>query len=280
MHSTSAKTKPSGLSPLSFARSLWRHRELLWQFTLRNVEMRTRGSHLGLIWSVINPLLMMGLYVFVFGYIFGGKFSAVANETKIDFALALFLGLTVFQVFAEVFAISPTVIISNPNFVKKVVFPLEILPASNVAASLFHFLIALFLVLLGVAVIGPGLKLSALWLPVILVPVILYALGIAWFFAAVGVFFRDIGQLVGFVSMVLMYASAIFYPLSMLPERAWAVLKYNPILLAIDLARNAVMWNQPMNFWHLSYLTVSSLCFCIVGYWCFRKMAPAFADVL
>src|SRR5882757_10050444 len=123
----SQPTKPSSVfaGPLRFATALWRHRELLWQFTLRNVELRHRGSHLGLIWSLLNPLLMMGLYVFVFGYIFGGKFSVLPNETKIDYALAIFLGLTVFQIFAEVLATAPTVIISNPNFVKKVVFPLE-----------------------------------------------------------------------------------------------------------------------------------------------------------
>src|SRR3954470_15627370 len=94
---------------LPFAADLWTHRELLWQFTLRNVELRHRGSHLGLIWSLLNPLLMMGLYVFVFGYIFGGKFSVLPNETKVDYALAIFLGLTVFQIFSEALATAPTV---------------------------------------------------------------------------------------------------------------------------------------------------------------------------
>jgi len=223
---------------------------------------------------------MMGLYVFVFGYIFGGKFKVVANETKVDYSLGIFLGLTVFQIFSEVLAIAPTIIISNPNFVKKVVFPLEILPAASVGSSLFHMLVALAMVLVGVGTVGPGLSLRVLWLPIILFPVTLFSLGLAWFFAALGVFLRDINQLVAFISMALMYASALFYPIRMIPAVAWSILKFNPILLAVELARNAVLWNQEINTLQLLYLTVIGFLTCMLGYWSFRKMAPAFADVL
>jgi lipopolysaccharide transport system permease protein len=223
---------------------------------------------------------MMSLYVFVFGYIFGGKFSASNNETKVDYALALFLGLTVFQTFAEVLAVAPTVIVSNPNFVKKVVFPLEVLPAASVGASLFHMLIALTMVLLGVVLLGPGLSLDILWLPVLLIPVVLTSLGMAWFFSAVGVFFRDISQLVAFFSIVLMYGSAIFYPVSLIPPSVWSILRLNPILLVIDLSRDSVMWHHPMRGPQLAYLVAVSMICCAAGFWCFQKMSRAFADVL
>lgn len=244
------------------------------------MELRHKGSHLGLIWSVFNPLLMMALYVFIFGYVFKGGFNAIEGETKLDYALGIFLGLAIFQLFAEVLSISPTVIVSNPNFVKKVVFPLELLPAATVGSAVFHLLISLTLVLIGTATLGPGVTADILWLPVILVPLVPLALGAAWLFAAIGVFFRDINQLVNFLVMVLMYASALFYSQSILPPFAWAILRFNPLLLAIELARNSVLWHLPVNLTHLGYLYAVSIVLCILGYGLFRRVSPAFADVL
>ena len=276
-----SRSKPSSApDPFASVRALWRNRHLWWQFTLRNVELRHKGSHLGLIWSLLNPLLMLSLYVFIFGYIFNGRFQSGGAETKLEYALGIFLGLTIFQLFAETLAVSPTVIVTNPNLVKKVVFPLEILPAAAVGSSVFHTLISLCLVLLGIAWLGPGLTLHAAWLPLILAPLILAALGLAWLFAAIGVFLRDINQVIGFFSMALLYSSATFYSPTVLPPTAWMILRFNPILLAIDLSRDAVMWHQPLNMHHLSYLIAISLIICVGGLAFFRKMSPAFADVL
>ncbi|HET7535613.1 MAG TPA: ABC transporter permease [Candidatus Didemnitutus sp.] len=265
---------------MPFAADLWKHRGLLWQFTLRNVELRHKGSHLGLVWSFLNPLLMLGLYVFVFGYIFGGTFGIVPNESRIEYALGIFLGLTLFHIVAEVLGLSPTVIVSNPNFVKKVIFPLEVLPAANVGAGIFHLLISLALVLLGILFFGPSLTIEVLWLPVILLPLVLMLLGLAWLFSAVGVFFRDIGQVMQFVSMGLMFSSAVFYSAQKIPAAAWMILRFNPILLAIELARDAVLWHRPVNFAHLAYLYACAVVICYLGHAAFRRMKPAFADVL
>lgn len=267
-------------SPLGFAGALWAHRELLWQFSIRNVELRHKGSHLGLVWSVLNPILMMGLYVFVFGFIFKGHFGVLPNESRIDYALGIFLGLTLFQLLAETLGGAPLVIVGNPNFVKKVVFPLEILPAASVMASCFHMLVALAMVLLGAALLGSGLTMRILWLPFILAPLVFLSLGVAWLLAAAGVFFRDINYLVAFITMVVMYASALFYPPSMIPPAAWSFLRFNPILLAVELARNCVLWDRPLNGAHLLYLVAVSFFTCIGGYFLFRKAAPVFADVL
>ncbi len=275
MNSSAAK-----LGPFSFARNLWQHRELLWQFSLREVELRHRGSHLGLIWSVLNPLLMLGLYVFVFGYIFGGRFGILPNETRIDYALGVFLGLSIFQYLAETISLSPNLVVINPNFVKKVVFPLEILPASAVNAATFHLMISLGLVLIGVMLFGPGLTIGMLWLPVILLPIAMLALGLAWLIAAFGVFLRDLTQVMQFLSMSLMYASAIFYSSHKIPPAIWTVLRFNPLLLAIEEARNAILWNQAVSLKHVAYLYVVGFALCSFGYFVFRRLKPAFADVI
>jgi lipopolysaccharide transport system permease protein len=264
---------------LPFATDLWTHRELLWQFTLRNVEVRHKGSHLGLIWSFLNPLLMLGLYVLVFGYIFGGRFGILPNESRVDYALGIFLGLTLFHFVAEVLGLSPSIIVGNPNFVKKVVFPLEILPAANVGGALFHMLISLLLVFLSMLVFGTGISVSLLWLPLIILPLILLGLGMAWLLSALGVFFRDINQVVQFVSTALMWASAVFFTAQKYPA-AWIYLRFNPVLLAIDLTRDAALWNRPINLHHLGYLYATGLAACWLGHLAFRRMKPAFADVI
>jgi len=272
-------TQPSH-SPFAFAADLWRQRELLWQFTLRNVEVRHKGSHLGLIWSFLNPLLMLGLYVMVFGYIFGGKFGVLPNETKVDYALGIFFGLTLFQFFAEVLGVSPTIIVGNPNFVKKVVFPLEILPAASVGGAVFHMLISLCLVLLSLLFFGHGASWGILWLPVIIAPLVLLAMGTAWLFSALGVFFRDLGQLMQFLTMALMYASAVFFSVSRIPPGIWVFLRFNPLMLAIELSRDVALWHRPINYHYLAYLYASGLIACYLGHLAFRRMKPAFADVL
>jgi lipopolysaccharide transport system permease protein len=260
--------------------TLWTHRELLWQFTLRNVELRHRGSHLGLVWSFLSPLLMLAIYVLVFGYIFEGSFGILPNETRLDYGLGIFFGLTLFHFVAEVLGNSPPLIVGNPNFVKKVVFPLEILPAANVIGAVFHMLIALSLALAGVAMVGPGLSILAWWLPIIVLPLTLMLLGVSWLFSAVGVFFRDLGAIMQFFVLALMFASAVFYPAHKIPEAAWFWMRFNPVLLAIELVRDAALWSRPINLTHLAYLYAVGIATCYMGYSGFRKMKPAFADVL
>src|SRR5664280_1005162 len=264
-------------SPVS---DLWRHRELLWQFTLRNIELRHKGSYLGFVWSFLNPLLLLALYVFVFGYIFGGTFGEGPQETKLDYALGLFTGLTIIQLLAEVIGVSPAIFVSQPNFVKKVVFPLEILPVASVGASVFHFLISLALVALGVVTVGPGLSWSALWLPVIIFPIVLFALGLAWFISSLAVFFRDIGPVTPVLIQALMYSSAIFFPAKIIKGTAWAILRLNPLLHAAELARDALLWHHALNLRHLGYLWATGIFTCWLGYVAFRKMKAVFADIL
>lgn len=259
---------------------LVKHRALLWQFTVRNFELRHRGSRLGIVWSLLNPLLMLGLYVFIFGYVFGGKNAA--QDPRL-YALSIFVGLTVFHLVAEVLGVAPVSISGNPGFVKKVVFPLELLPVATVGATFIHVMICLLLTLLGLVLVGNGLTWHTLWMPVILLPELLFALGLAWSLAALGVFFRDIAQLAGFLSMALMFSSAIFYPAASIPNAspfAWSILRFNPVLQTIELSREVLLLQQSPRSEPLLFLYVSGIVSATIGFWIFTRLRPAFADAV
>ena len=210
---------------------------------------------------------------------FSGSFGVLPKETKMEYGLGIFVSLTLYHFLAEVLGLSPTTVVSNPNFVKKVVFPLEILPAASVGAALFHLLISLALALIGIVLFGPPLAGGMLWLPVILLPLVILALGVAWLLAALGVFFRDIGQITQFVSIALLWASAVFFTAQNYPE-AWTYLRFNPLLLAISLARETVLWDRPLNVTQLGYLYACALVAGYVGHTVFRRLKSTFADVL
>lgn len=266
-------------SPL---RELWSHRSLAWQFTLRTVELRHKGSHLGLVWSLLGPLLMLGLYVLVFGFIFSGRFKAEADmESRVEYALVVFLGLALHHFVAEVINLSPGLVTANPNFVKKVVFPLGVLPVAGVGAAFIHFLITLALVFVGAVATGVPLSWGTLgWLPVLLVPLAAGAFGLALGLSALGVFVRDFAPLTQFLGLALLFASAVFYPVSLIPPAIWTFLRFNPLLHLIREARGVVFWGEPVNLTAVGYLYAVSFLALAAGAWLFRRLRPSFADVL
>src|SRR5687767_4599377 len=216
------------LDPLRMVAGLWTRRELISQFTRRNIEMKHRGSRLGAFWALINPLSMLALYYVVFGVIYNTKFNVLPGENGFDVLLAMFLGLSLFHAFSETLSLSPGLITRNPNFVKKVVFPLEILPVAQIGAASFHLAVGLGLVLIGSVFGTAGLSWQVLWLPVLVLPLLMLSLGMAWLLAAAGVFLRDIGQLSAFVVTMLLFASAVMFPATMIAtksEKLWAVLR-------------------------------------------------------
>lgn len=276
-------TLVSLLNPLAPARALWRHRDLLWQFIVRNVEIRHKGSMLGILWAILTPLLTLAVYVFVFGFVFGGSFGVVENESRWDYGLGIFLGLAIFQLVAEAIVVAPNLITTQPNFVKKVVFPLEVLPAAAVGSGAFHMLITLSMVAIGVILGGHPLTVHTLQLPLILLPIIAFSLGLAWLFSALGVFFRDLGQVVGALATAIMFASAIFYPAIRVETEApaaWVFLKFNPLLHTVEMAREAVLWAQPVSWAALGWLYLAGGLTACIGFACFVRLKPAFADVI
>lgn len=263
--------------------ALHRHRTLLGQFARRSVEQRHRGSFLGLVWTVVTPLLSLAVYTFVFGFVFDGRFTDLQRETSLDYALGIFLGLILFNFLSEVMAQCPNVIVTQPNFVKKVVFPLEILPAATVVSAGVSAGISFVLALLGVALVGPGLDWHALFLFLIVPPVVLIAFGLAWFLSALGVFIRDIASAMPFLVQVLVYMSAVFYPMRLVwkaPLWLQNLLLLNPLLHAVESSRDAVLWHLPADPTMLVFLWVSGIVACSGGYWVFHQLRPAFADVI
>lgn len=257
--------------------------DLWWQFTVRAVEMRHRGSYLGFLWAVVNPLLTAALYVVVFGLIFNGRFHARPDETGIDYALGVFLGLILFHVVSETLAGAPHVILGQPNLVKKVVFPVEVLPPAQLGATWFHGAISLLFFAACALVLGRGLPLTGVaWLPLVLAPLALLTLGLAWLLAALGVYFRDLTQIVPLLSQVLLWSSAIFFSPTVLERSpvAWAFLKWNPVLHTIDLARHALLWDRPLNFTRLGYTWLAGLAVFCVGAAVFRWGKRAFAEAI
>ena len=264
-------------------KSLFARRELLWQFLVRNVKSRHRGSILGAFWLLANPLLMLGLYVFAFGVVFGGRFTDSPEESTIDYALGVFLGLNVLGLISGIIGGSPGVIVGQPNFVKKVVFPLEILPAATMGALAYDLVISFGLCILGVLSVGPGLSFSCLYTPIILFPVFLIALGLAWFFSALGVFIRDIGQIGSFLGLALLYASGVFYSAEKAETMAptiWKFLQWNPLLQIIDSLRQVILWGGEPNWISIGYAWIFGILTVLFGAWFFDRLRPAFADVL
>jgi lipopolysaccharide transport system permease protein len=267
------------INPIAIGRQLHRHRILLWQFTWRNIELQHKGSALGLAWSLLSPLFLFGAYAFVFIAVFEGRFGVVSTETRVDYAIGLFLGLTLLQLFQETMIGAPIVIVQNPNFVKKVVFPLEILPVAAFGAAFFRCLLALVLVLIAAAIWGSGLTATVWWLPVIVGLLAILSLGVAWILSALGVFLRDLAPLMQFFAVLLMFMSGVFYSLNRIPA-GFSFLRFNPLLVIVESGREVVLWHQSPSAGNLLYVGVLSVALCLMGHLLFCLMKPAFSDVL
>lgn len=261
--------------------SLWSHARLLKDLTWREISGRYRGSWLGFSWSVIQPLLLLVVYTFVFSVVFEARWSASAvHGGKFDFALFVFIGFLLHGVLAEAITRSPALVTSNSNYVKKVIFPLELLPVSVVAAAIFNALIALAILLASVAVLGGGLYWTALWLPALLLPLMVLAMGVAWGLAALGVFLRDTAQITGVVATTLLFLAPVFYPLEALPEPMQAWLYLNPLTFVIEQSRNVVFEGQPPDVVPLALYWGVAVVVAQIGFWFFQRSRSGFADVL
>jgi lipopolysaccharide transport system permease protein len=246
----------------------------------RQVEQRYRGSVLGVLWSFLTPLLQLAVFTFVFAVVFQARWGAVGSTSTLEFAIILFAGLTTFTLFAEVVSGAPALVVSQPNLVKKVVFPLEILPIVALAAALFQAGIA-FVVLMALQIgFGSGLHLSALLVPVLILPLCLFTLGLAWFLAALGVYVRDVGQIIPPIVTALMFLTPIFYPTANLPVWLRPYMTYNPLAFSVEEVRNAVVFGtlpDPV-LWLLG--CAGGLGVAALGYLFFQKTRRGFADVL
>lgn len=259
--------------------TLRHHRDLLWELTKRDFIGRYKGSMLGVVWSLFNPLLMLAIYTFVFSVAFKAKWGG-GEESKVAFAIVLFSGMIIHSFFAECLNRAPSLIISHPNYVKKVVFPLEILPWMTLLSALMHLLVSFGVLLVFCLLAGVAVHAGTLLIPIILIPLILMMLGLSWLFASLGVYLRDLSQVIGMVTTVALFLAPVFYPIEVLPEAYQALLTWNPITLPVIQLRDLMLWGKPIQWgsWAISLLVGAVVC--QVGYWWFQKSRRGFADVL
>ena len=271
--------KTFSITPREILASFWQNRSLIMALIKREVVGRYRGSIMGMLWSLFNPIFMLVIYTFVFSVVFKARWSA-GSESKTEFALMLFAGLMTFNLFAECINRAPSLIISNVNYVKKVVFPLEILSWVTFGSALFHYVVSLVVWLVASMILFDKLELTTLWLPVILGPLVMITLGLVWFLSSLGVYLRDVSQIVGVLTSVLMFMSPIFYPITALPLEYRYLLEANPLTPAIENARAVLFRGELPDFATLgvSYLIGGIVLF--LGFVWFQKTRKGFADVL
>jgi len=267
------------LNPLAPYLGLAAHARLTWDLTRRDVAGRYRGAMGGKLWAFLTPLLMLAIYSFVFGYIFQARWTA-AETGNISFPIVLFVGLIFSNFFTECLNRAPGLVVSNPNYVKKVVFPLEVLTWVAIGTSLFHACIGVGVLFLAMLVTGTHIPATALLLPLVFVLFVPMVAGFTWFLAAMGVYLRDLLQFVSVLSTALVFLAPIFYPRTMLPEEYRWMLSLNPLSFVVEAGRDLVLWGQ-LPDWKaaLGYLA-ASLAVAWAGWMSFQLTRRGFADVL
>lgn len=267
------------INPLEILRSTWRNSGLIGELIKREVSGKYKGSFLGTFWSFFNPILMLTVYTFVFSVVFKARWNN-ADSTKGEFALILFSGLIIFNLFAECFARAPNTILQNANYVKKIVFPLEIFPIVAMGAALFHLFVSLIVWLIFHIIIVGIPPATSLLLPLVLLPLVLMTLGFSWLLSSLGVYLRDVSQIIGILTTALMFLSPIFYPLASLPKDYQGMFLLNPMTATIEQARTILIYGN-LPDWHMLAVSTSiSIVILWAGFAWFQKTRKGFSDVL
>lgn len=261
--------------------SLWRSRHLIWELTTRELKQRYRGTYLGGIWSVLNPLVMLIIYTFVFSYVFQARWPAMkTSASNWEFAFILFAGLIPFNLFSEICNRSPMLIVNSPGYVKKVVFPLEILPVVYLLVAIITSLINTLVLFSGTAIflktISPMLYQLLLVYPVL----ILLNLTVGWLVSALGVYIRDIAQSMVFFVQMMMFISPVFYSPSAIPERFQGIYQINPLTFIITSFRQTILWGESINWAQWAVWMAILLVTTFLSYKWFMRAKRGFADVL
>lgn len=267
------------LNPAGIVTSLTRNIDLVGQLVKRDVSSRYRGSVMGFFWTLLNPLMMLAIYTFIFGYIFNIRRG---HQDLPDgmFALNLFCGLIVHSFFSEGINRAPVLITNNINYVKKVVFPIEVFSWVTVGATGFHSMMSFLVLCLFNLAVTHSIPLTAIWLPVVFAPYILFMTGSIWLFSALGVYLSDIKQVMGMLTTALLFLSPIFYPVTALPPVLQSVIYLNPLTLIIEQSRDVLLWGKLPDFTALGLYSLVAMAVTVIGFTWFQKSRRGFADVL
>ena len=252
--------------------------ELIFSFAKRELLGRYKGSVLGLAWAVLTPVVMIAIFTFIFAGMFGARFGA--SNSHWDYAIYLFCGLLPWAMFQDSVQQSAHTIVTHANLVKRVVFPLETLPAASVLAALGNQLFATIALLVAALIIRQRLELTAFWLPALLIPQLLFALGSAWLIASLGVFLRDITQGITLLLMAWMYLTPIIYPEAIVPERFKSFINLNPFTSLVRSYRRIFLEGAAPDWLGMAYFSAFAVVIFVFGYWWFARTRKNFADVV
>jgi lipopolysaccharide transport system permease protein len=277
--------EPPGLIPpdlgaiLIFA-GIWRNWGLVSSLSRREIEARYRGSWLGFLWPVLQPLMLLGVYTFIFSFVFGARWPGIYESDVAGYSIVIFSGLVTFNIFAESVRSCPKLIVSNRTFVQRVVFPLEVLPVVQIVASLVHATIGLIVMIVFMVLSGAPVHLSAMGLPLVWLGFAAFSLGICYVVTALSVFVRDFEPLVAIGITALFFGSAIFYPLERLPDDVEVWARLMPTAAAVDLSRRLLLLGEVPGLDMLVGPGLVSLATLLFGYVSFMKVKGRFADAL
>lgn len=255
------------------------NRYLIKELIRRDISGKYRGSAMGLLWSFVNPVLMLMVYTFFFSTVFKARWTE-GPESKGEFALILFAGLIAFNFFSECVNRSSGLLIANANYVKKIIFPVEILVVVNAGSALFHAMVSLAVWFLFSLFVFGTVHATALLLPLVFLPLVFLTLGITWIFSALGVYLRDLGQFVTIVIAVMPFTTTIFFPITALPEAFRKVMYLNPLTLTIEHIRDLLVWGSLPNLATYAAYLCATAAFALAGLAFFVKCKRGFSDVL
>jgi lipopolysaccharide transport system permease protein len=265
------------LNPIDALASAWQHRELIGHLVKREILSRYRGSFLGILWSFLQPLIMLAVYTVVLGYFLHFKWEGTNNS--LEYSLILFAGLILFNFFAECISRAPNLVLANPNYAKKIVFPLDILPWVTVLAGLFHMVLSLIAWAIFNLLVHHDIHWTLLFLPLLICPLALMALGVCWFLCAAGVYFRDVNQIIAPSLQALMFLSPLFYSIRGFPAPIQRLLMVNPLTYVVEQARNVMVHGNRPDAGLWLYWLASFVVACLGFAW-FQHTRDGFADVL
>ena len=269
---------PAGFG--SLLKSIGSHQELIRQLIRQEVVGRYRGSLLGVAWSFVIPIVMLLIYTFVFSVVFKARWSGLEDGGRAAFAIVLFAGMAVFNIFSDVVMRAPTMIVANANYVKRVVFPLEILPIVQMGSALFHFAVSLLAWVIAAWWVLGSVPVTALLLPLVVGPMVLGTLGVAWAIASLGVFLRDLAQSTGLMVTAVLFLTPIFYPEDVIPQEYRFLLRLNPLAYVVEHVRAVLIHGQVPSLAGVLWSWLVGTAMLWGGYAWFQKTRKGFADVL
>jgi len=268
------------MQSLNMIANLWQHRHLTLKLAYREIIGRYKGSIIGLGWSLINPLLILSVYTFVFSVVFKARWGVGSEATQYDYALIMFVGIIVHGFISEILSKSPTSILNNSNYVTKIVFPLEVLTIVNILSALFHLAVNFVVLLIALSVSNTPFSLTILFAPLTLLPIVIISTGIGWILNSLGVYLRDIGQSIPIFTTALLFLSPVFYPASSLPDSYRYWIEANPLTFIIEQTRIVCLHGELPDFNGLAKYFTGAVIFSWVSYRWFIYVKKGFSDVI